>query len=74
MQSLIDSNNKVKEGNSVRLAHHGLIKILIKDSLQNLRIPIKWSVLRDLPVEDNIKTLTCDVSPSVSEKEAKQQE
>jgi len=51
------------------LAHHGLIKILIKDALQNLRIPIKWLVFRDLPVEDDIKTLIYDVSPSVMEKE-----
>lgn len=69
MQSLIDSSNKVKEGNSQKLSHHGLIRILIEDALQNLRIPITWSVFRDLPVEDDIKTLTYDVSPSVSEEE-----
>lgn len=74
MQSLIDSNNKVKEGISQQLAHHGLIRILIEDALQNLRIPITWPVLRDLPAEDDIKTLTYDVSPFVSEEEAKQEE
>jgi len=74
MQSLIDSNNKVKEGNSQQLAHHGLIRILIEDALQNPRIPITWSTFRDLPVEDDIKTLTYDVSPSVSEEERKQKE
>ena len=42
--------------------------------LQNLRIPIKWLAFRDLLAEDDIKTLTYDVSPSVSEEEAKQQE
>jgi len=56
------------------LAHHGLIRILTEDSLENLRIPITWSVFRDLPVEDNIKTLTYDVSPSISEEEEKQEE
>ena len=71
MQSLIDSNKKVKEWNSQQLAHHGLIRILIEDALQNLRIPIKWSVFRDLPVEDDIKTLIYDVSPSFSEEEEK---
>jgi len=71
MQSLIDSNNKVKEGNSQQLVHHGLIRILIKDALQSLTIPITWSVFRNLPAEDEIKTLTYDVSPSVSEEEEK---
>ena len=51
------------------MAHHGLIKILIEDALQNLRIPIKWSVFRDLLVEDDIKTLIYDVSPSIREEE-----
>ena len=72
MQSLIDSSNKVKEWNSKQLAHHGLIRILIEDALQNLRIPMAWSIFRDLPAEDDIKTLTYDVIPSVSEEEAKQ--
>lgn len=74
MQSLIYSNRKVKEGNSQQLDHHWLIRIIIKDALQNLRIPIKWSVFRDLPIEDDIKTLIYDVSPSVSEQEEKQEE
>jgi len=68
MQSLIDSNNKVNKWNSQQLAHHGVIKILIEDSLQKLRIPITWSVFKDLPIEDDIKTLTYDVSPSFSER------
>ena len=74
LQSIIDSSNKVKEGNSQQLAHHGLIRILIEDALQNLRIPIAWLVFRDLLVEDNIKTLTYDVSPTISEEEVKQEE
>ena len=56
------------------MAHHGLIRILIEDALQNLRIPIKWPVFRNLPAEDDIKTLTYDVIPYVSEEEAKQQQ
>ena len=74
MKSLIDSNNKVKEVNSQQLVHHGLIKILIKDALQNLRIPITWSVFINLPAEDEIKTLTHDINPSISEEEAKKEE
>jgi len=56
------------------LAHHGLIRILIEDSLQNLRIPIKWLVFRDLLAKDVIKTLTYDVCPSISKEEAKKEE
>lgn len=74
MQSLIDSNRKVKEGNSQQLDHHGLIRILIKDALQNLNIPIKWLVFKHLPIEDDIETLIYDVIPFVSEQEAKQEE
>ena len=71
MESLIDSSNKVREGNSQQLAHHGLIRILIEDALQNLWIPITWSIFIGLPVEDGIKTLTYDVSHSLSEEEEK---
>ena len=35
---------------------------------------MKWSVFRDLPIEDDIKNLIYDVSPSVSEEEEKQEE
>ena len=41
---------------------------------KNLRIHIKWLVFRDLPAEGDIKTLTYDINPSVSEEEAKQKE
>ena len=74
LQSLIDSSIKVKEGNFQQLAYHGLIRILIEDALQNLRTPITWSVFRDMPAEDDIKALTYDVSPTVSEEEVKQEE
>ena len=67
MQSLIDSSYKVKEGNSQQLAHHGLIKILFEDAIQNLKILITWPVFKDLLADEDIKTLTYDVSPSVSE-------
>ena len=74
LQSLTDSNIKVKEGNPKQLDHHGLIRILIEDALQNLRTPITWSDFRDMLVEDDIKALTYDVSPTVSEEEVKQEE
>jgi len=42
LQSLIGTSIKVQDGNYQQLANHGLIKIIIEDSLQNLRIPIQW--------------------------------
>jgi len=51
-----------------------LIRILVEYALQNLRTPIIWSVLRDMPAEDDIKALTYDVSPTVNEEEVKQEE
>jgi len=64
----------VKEGNFEQLDYHGLIRILIEDFLQNLKTPITWSVFRDILAEDDIKALTYDVSPTVSEEEVKQEE
>jgi len=69
LQSLIDSSIKVHEGNSQQLAHHGLIRILVEDALQNLRIPITWLVFGDMQEKEDIKALTYDASPTVSEEE-----
>ena len=55
------------------MAHHGLIRILIEGVLQNLRIPITWSIFRDLPAEDDIRTSIYGVSHFVSA-EAKEEE
>ena len=74
LQSLIDSSIKVQEGNSQKLAHHGLIRILIEELLQILRIPIQWSIFRDMQAEEDIKALTYDVSPIVSEEEEEETE
>ena len=67
LQFLIDSNTKVQEGNSQQLAHHGLIKILVEEALHTLTLPIAWDVFRNMIAEDEIKALTYDVSPTVSE-------
>jgi len=71
LQSLINSSIKVKEENSQQLVHHGLIRILIEDALQNLKTAITWSVFRDMPADDDIKALTYDVIPIVNEEEVK---
>ena len=67
LQSLIDSSTKVQEGNSQQLAHHGLIKILVEEALHTLTIPIAWEVFKNMTAEDDIKALTYDFSPAVSE-------
>ncbi len=67
LQSLIDSSTKVQEGNSQQLAHHGLIKILVEEALHTLTIPIAWEVFKNMTVEDDIKELSYDVSPAISE-------
>ena len=67
LQYLIDSNTKVQEENSQQLAHHGLINILVEEPLHTLTISIAWKVFRNMTVEDDIKALTYDVSPTVNE-------
>lgn len=68
LQCLIDSNTKVQDGNSHQLARHGLIKILVEEALHTLTIPIAWEIFRNMTAEDDIKALTYDVSPTISEK------
>ena len=64
----------MQEGNSQQLAHHGLIRILIKYALQNLVIAIQWSVFRDMQAEEDMKALTYDVSPIISRKDEEENE
>ena len=68
-QSLIDSSTKVQAGNLEQLAHHGLIKILVEESLYTFTLPIAWEVFENMIAEDDIKALTYDVSPTGSEEE-----
>ena len=69
LQSLVDTSIKVQEGNHQQLAHHGLIRIIIEDALHNLRNPIQWEIFKDMQTEEDIKALTYDISPTVSEKD-----
>ena len=48
LQSVIDMSIKVHEGNHQQLAHHGLIRLIIEDALQNPRIPITWETFKDM--------------------------
>lgn len=58
----------MRERNYQQLAHHGFIRIIIKDALQNLRLIIQWEIFSDMPTKEDIKALTYEVSPTVSEK------
>lgn len=51
MQSIIDMSLKVQEGKHQQLAHHGLIKLILEDSLSHLRIPIQLSTFIDMGKE-----------------------
>lgn len=61
LQSLIESNIKLKAGGPDQLAHHGLIKLLVEDALHTFRIPIAWEIFRNMTKEDDIKALTYDL-------------
>jgi len=69
LQSLIDSSIKLKEGGPDQLAHHGLIKLLVEESIHTFTIPIAWEIFKNMTGEDDIKALTYDLSPSESEGE-----
>lgn len=65
---------KVHEGNYQQLSHHGLIRIIIEYSLQNLIITITLEIFKDMPIEEDIKALVYDRSPTVSEKDEEETE
>lgn len=65
---------KVKEGKHQQLAHHGLIKLILEDVLQNLRFPITWTTFREMQVGGEIQALEYDKSPTSSEKGEKTKE
>ena len=66
---MIDTRIKVQEGKHQQLAHHGLIKLILEDSLQNLRLPITGKTFRDMQVGGEIQALEYDKSPTTSERE-----
>lgn len=53
------------------MAHHGLIKLILEDSLSQLRIPILWSTFRDMEKEAiiEIQSLEYDRDPTSSGEE-----
>ena len=71
---MIDMSIKVQEGKHQQLAHHGLIRLIIEDSLQNLRIPITWDIFRGMQTEEDIEALKYDKSPTDSERDEEETE
>ena len=51
------------------MTHHRLIKLLVEEALHTFTIPIAWEVFKNMIGEDDIKSLTYDLSPSESEGE-----
>jgi len=72
LQSLIESSTRVKAGNPEQLAHHGLIKILVEEALHTLTLPIAWEIFRNMTAEDDIKTVTYEISRTSDEEEEQQ--
>ena len=74
LQSLIECGTKLNARVRDQLAHHGLIKLLVEDALHTYTIPIAWEIFRNMTREDDIKTLTDELSPSGSEEEEQTEE
>lgn len=66
LQSLIDSSIKLKAGGPNQLAYHGLIKMLVEEALHTFTIAIACEIFQNMTIEDDIKALTYDISPSDS--------
>ncbi len=67
LQSLIECGAKLNVGVLNQLAHHGLIKLLVEDALHTYTIPIAWEIFRNMPRDDDIRTLAENISPSSSD-------
>ena len=44
----------------------------MEEALHTFTLPIEWEIFQNMTAEDDIKTLTCDISPTGSEEEEKQ--
>lgn len=54
--------------------YHGLIKLILGDSLQNLRFPIAWTTFTDMQEEGEIQAIEYDRIPTPSEGEKETEE
>lgn len=72
LQLMIDMSIKVQEGKNKKLAHHGLIKLILEDAQQNLRLPITWKTFRDMQVGREIQALEYEKAPMLVRGKKKQ--
>jgi len=56
LQSIKDMSQKNREGKHQHLTHHGLIKLIVEDSLNHIRIHVPWSKFKDMDREVVIGT------------------
>lgn len=69
LHSLIECGTKLNAGVPDQLAHHGLIQLLVEDALHIYTIAIAFEIFKNMSREDDIKTLTDDLSAFSSEEE-----
>jgi len=67
LQSLMECATKLKEGIPDQVAHHGVIKLLVEDTLHSYKVPLAWEAFRNLTKDGDIKMLTEERSSSSSE-------
>jgi len=62
----MEMSYKVREGKQQNLAHHSLIKLIVLDALNHLRILVIWNKFVDMDRVNFIKTqaLTLDKTPA----------
>ena len=75
LNSITDMRKKVRERKYQYLAHHGLIKLIVSDSLSRLNLPMSWSSFIDMDREAFIATQTGQTSTSsLREREIEEEE
>ena len=67
LQSLIECGTKLKEGTPDQVAHHGLIKLLVEDSLHTYTIPLSWEIFRNMSKDYDVQILPKELTSSSSE-------
>lgn len=67
LQSLIECATKLREGTPDKLAHHGLIKLLVEDALHTYTVPLSWEIFRNISKDDDIRILAEELTSSSSE-------
>ena len=78
LHSIMDMSQKAREGKHQHLVHHGLMKLIMVDALNHLRIPFIWNKFVDMDRDTFIETqvLTPREAPtsSVRGREGKEKE